>query len=173
MNNKKKIIKQNKINNNLLFCNAPPTCFGLYRPRSEKLLTKKYNYNKQLFKIACAICWVKYRTANTMLCFIQRFIKVHLIYSILLKKEKCKNLSEDTVDTQYIDLTNKSQVIAADTNTDYQRKRRALKSNSKCVQHLRLTSQFANCKSKVLSLLPTATKQSTEGVSGGYYIKVG
>jgi hypothetical protein len=87
-------------------------------PRSETLLTKKYSYNKQLFTIACVICWIKYRIANTMLYFIRRFLKFHLIYTILLKREKCQNLSEGTVDTQYIDLTNKSQVIAADTNTD-------------------------------------------------------
>jgi hypothetical protein len=35
---------------------------------------------------------------------------------MLLKREKCPDLSEGTVDTQYIDLTNKSRVIAADTN---------------------------------------------------------
>lgn len=77
---------------------------------------------------------------------------------MLLKREKCQNMSEGRVDTQYINLTNKSGVIAADTNTgSTSASGKNVKSGSKYVQHLRLTALFTNCRSKVLRASPTAT----------------
>ena len=55
----------------------------------------------------------------------------------IIKKEKSQDLSEETVDTQYIDLTNKSPVIPGDTNTSSTsaslEPSRVI--NSKCVRH--------------------------------------
>jgi len=41
------------INNRLLFRDAPPICFGLYRSPSGRSLTKEYKYNKCYYSCAC------------------------------------------------------------------------------------------------------------------------
>jgi len=62
------------INNRLLFRDAPPTCFGLYRSPSRRSLTKEYNYNKCYYSCAC----VKLNTKLSSKILL-KFIKCRLI----------------------------------------------------------------------------------------------
>lgn len=50
------------INSCLLFCDAPPTCFGPYRPLSGRSFMKEYIHNKCCPR--CAYVELKYNVLN-------------------------------------------------------------------------------------------------------------